>query len=157
MLNNCKSCGKQQEGIGGLYQPDYVCGTCENQSSTVEEIRKFESGAVRGSGGKFDFPEYLSPYLVFRFAEHMRKNALKYGAGNWKKGIPKEEYFKSLCRHFFMLFTEYTDGVKMEPESDHLASIIFNIQGLIEAEEKEKFKDKDEMYGYPVEKNPPKP
>ena len=125
----------------------------------LEEIRKFESGAVRGSGGKFDFPEYISPYLIFRFAEHMRKNAAKYGAGNWKKrstdgttGIPKEEYFKSLCRHFFMLYTEYTEGIKMEPDTDHLASIIFNIQGLMVHEEEEKFKNSQEMYGYPVER-----
>ena len=76
-----------------------------------EEIRKFESGAVRGSGGKFDFPEYISPHLIFRFAEHMRKNAVKYGAGNWKKKIPENEYFKSLCRHFFMLYMEKTEGI----------------------------------------------
>ncbi len=130
-----------------------------DNTSTQEEIRRFESGAVRGSGGKFDFPEYISPYLIFRYAEHMRKNAIKYGAGNWKKrnpdgtsGIPEGEYFRSLCRHFFMLFMEYTEGVKMEPESDHIASMIFNLQGLVVHQEEAKFKGKNEIYGYPIER-----
>lgn len=129
------------------------------EQSKKEDIRKFESGAVRGSGGKFDFPEYISPYLLFRFAEHMKKNAVKYGAGNWKKrapdgttGIPRDEYFKSFCRHFMMLFMEETEGVKMEPETDHLAALIFNIQGLIVHEEEKKLKENKELYGYPFTK-----
>lgn len=112
-----------------------------------EEIRKFETGAVRGSGGKFDFPEYISAHLLFRYAEHMKKNVIKYGAGNWKKGIPREEYFKSLCRHFFMVFMEETEGIRMEPESDHLAALIFNIQGMMIADAKVG----KELYGYPIE------
>jgi hypothetical protein len=123
-------------------------GTIETQ---VEEIRHFESGAVRGSGGKFDFPEYVSPHLLFRYAEHMKKSAEKYGPGNWKKGIPAQEYWKSLCRHFFMLFAEKTTGIVLEPESDHLSSLIFNIQGLMheEAEELLKKGDQTKAYGYP--------
>ena len=117
-----------------------------------EEIRHFDSGAVRGSGGKFDFPEYLSAYTVFRFGEHMKKNAVKYGAGNWKKGIPKSEYFRSLCRHFFMLYMKETENIDMEPDNDHLASLLFNIQGMIVHEEELKHKDKTEMYGYPIKK-----
>lgn len=119
-----------------------------------EEIRKFESGAVRGSGGKLDFPEYFSPYLIFRYAEHMRKNAETYGPGNWKRKIPENEYFKSLCRHFFMIFMEKTEGIVLEPSSDHLASLIFNIQGLMHEEMKEKIKNgevTDKLYGYPFE------
>lgn len=116
-----------------------------------EEIRRFETGAVRGSSGKFDFPEYLSAHLIFRFGEHMRKNAIKYGAGNWKKKIPEDEYFKSLCRHFFMLYIEKTEGIVLEPDTDHLASLIFNIQGLIHEEIKDKLQKKevkDTLYGY---------
>lgn len=135
------------------YIPD-----AKNFNQPKEEIRRFESGAVRGSGGKFDFPEYLSPYLIFRFAEHMRKSAVKYGAGNFRRrspdgttGIPYAEYMNSLTRHFFMLFMEYTEGVKMEPETDHIASMLFNLQGLIIHQEEAKFKNKKEMYGYPFE------
>lgn len=146
------------------YMPEELTNKTNDEAGTgiykeKEEIRKFESGAVRGSGGKFDFPEYISPYLIFRFAEHMRKNAVKYGAGNWKKrnpdgttGIPRDEYFKSLCRHFMMLFMEETEGVRLEPETDHLASIIFNVQGLIVHEEEAKYKNKNEIYGYPAQK-----
>lgn len=119
-----------------------------------EEIRKFETGAVRGSGGKFDFPEYISPHLLFRYAEWMKKSAEKYGAGNWKKGIPREEYFKSLCRHFFMVFMEETEGLKMEPESDHLAALIFNIQGLMHIDAKNDIEKNNPttLHGYPLEK-----
>ena len=87
----------------------------------------------------------------------MRKNAIKYGAGNWRKknsdgstGIPRIEYWRSLCRHFFMLYMQETEGVIMEPESDHIASMIFNLQGLVVHDEEVKFKDKNEMYGYPI-------
>ncbi len=125
-------------------------GGYDDLTQDGEIIRHFDTGAVRGSGGKFDFPEYISPFMIFRFAEHMRKNATKYGAGNWKKGIPREEYFKSLCRHFFMIFMEETEGVKMEPESDHLSAMIFNIQGMIDHDERSK--GGDEFYGYKVEK-----
>ena len=127
-------------------------------SPKIEEMRRFESGAVRGSGGKFDFPEYLSAYLVFRFAEHMKKNAVKYGAGNWKKrnpdgttGIPRDEYWRSFCRHFFMLYMYETEGVLMEPETDHISAMIFNLQGLVVHDEEARLKDKHEMYGYAVE------
>ncbi len=86
----------------------------------------------------------------------MRKNAIKYGKGNWKKGIPAEEYGNSLERHFFMWFMQRAIGLDLEPDTDHLAALIFNIQGLIHEEAERKIKSgeiKDKIYGYPFEKS----
>ncbi len=131
------------------------CGECHKNlnkpmEEKQEEIRHFESGAVRGSGGKLEFGEYLSPHMLFRYAEHMRKNAIKYGKGNWLKGIPENEYWESGFRHFMMIFMERQLGIQMEPDTDHYAALIFNIQGLMheEAERKIKSGETKELHGY---------
>lgn len=118
-----------------------------------EEIRRFDSGAVRGSGGKLDFPEYISAHMLYRFSLYMQKNALRYGAGNWRKGIPGGEYWRSLTRHFFMLFLEKSEGVTLEPDTDHLSAMIFNIQGLMHEEAKKGLEESGNLYGYPYEQD----
>ena len=65
-------------------------------------MRHFATGAVRDDDtGKYDIMEYVSLYAEQRYYEHMRKNAEKYGAGNWKLGLPVDEGWKSLNRHIF--------------------------------------------------------
>jgi len=99
---------------------------------------------------KFDFGEYFSPLAYARFAIHMRKSAKKYGAGNWRKGIPQQEALKSKRRHAWQVdMAEY--GVVIEPETDHLASEMFNIMIKMHEEELEKIKKLkpgDNLYGY---------
>ncbi len=147
-VNKC-SCGTHAN-MTGIYEKDWKCPKCRELTETpTEEIRHFPTGAVRGSGGKLDFPEYISGHLLFRYAKYMQKNAVRYGAGNWRKSIPKGEYWRSLTRHYMMLFLEKTEGVTLEPDTDHLAAMIFNIQGLIHEEAKEKLNDSQELYGYP--------
>lgn len=114
-----------------------------------EKIRHFNTGARRGSGGKFDFLEYMSPLAFARFAEHMRKSAAKYGTGNWRKGIPVEEAKKSLRRHVWMIDME-DYGIELEPGTDHLASVIFNAMIAMHEEEIEKIKKAKEIYGYEI-------
>lgn len=94
-------------------------------------MRKFKSGAVRDSEiGKENLIEGISWLALKRFAKYMDKNALKYGRGNWKKGIPIDVYITSMARHFQKFLSEWEYGVCVE-ESDHLSGIFFNLQGIM--------------------------
>lgn len=114
-------------------------------------MREFETGAHRDDDTeKFDLAEYLSPLAIARFAVYMQKNALKYGAGNWRKGIPEEEGLKSKRRHSLLTdLSEY--GVVLEPETDHLCGEFFNIMIKLHEEEVAKIKNLkpgEKLYGY---------
>lgn len=97
--------------------------------------REFGTGSVRDADGNLKpRPDYMSPYALERFGEHMRKGAEKYGAWNWLKGQPVSEMFASMYRHMLA----YQRG---ERDEDHLAAIIFGAQGIIHFEEKAKLGD----------------
>jgi hypothetical protein len=99
--------------------------------------RVFDTGAVRDQDDtKPDFIETVSWLAWNRFAMYMKGKETRYGRGNWKKGIPIEEYEKSLMRHIHKYFANKYDGASFEPEEDHLAAAWFNLQGLIHEEEK---------------------
>lgn len=66
----------------------------------------------------------------------MTRMATKYGRGNWRKGIPIESYEQSLLRHIQKYLVNKYDGAGLEPEIDHLAAALFNLQGIIHEEEK---------------------
>lgn len=116
-----------------------------------EEIRDFSTGARRGCGGKFDFAEYMSSLAMARYGEHMKKAATKYGSGNWLKGIPEQEFLKSLRRHLWIIDIKEQTGVQLEPETDHLSACLFNIMGAIHEQEIQKLKDVDSYYGYEID------
>jgi len=118
----------------------------------MEQIRNFDTGAVRGSSGKLDFVEYMSTLALGAYGEHMRKSAEKYGAGNWLKGIPADEYMKSLRRHLWIIDIKEQTGIQLEPETDHLASCMFNIMGAMHERELLKLQEQDTAYGYPVDR-----
>jgi hypothetical protein len=94
-----------------------------------EEIRTFETGAVRDSNKGKSRPDLISPYftnrLGFRLAYGIEKG---YGENNWKKGIPNEAFLESLERHLVAYKMGKTD-------EDHAAAIAFNIMGIIHNEE----------------------
>lgn len=115
-------------------------------------MREFATGAHRDSGGKFEFIEYMSSLAMARYAEHMRKMAVKYGAGNWLKGIPYEEYMNSLRRHLWIVDVQAQTGVQLEPESDHLAAAMFNLMGALHEQEVKRLKVSDDYFGYPMDK-----
>lgn len=70
-----------------------------------DRIRKFESGATRDSDTeKLDYEGFLSPLVLYRFAQYMNAHRKQSNgelrlSDNWQKGIPKNEYMKSLWRH----------------------------------------------------------
>lgn len=99
------------------------------------KITKFETGAIRDAQeGKEDYVETISYRAFKRYAQYMTGKKAKYGAGNFKKGIPIENYEQSMMRHVQKYFeNKYEDGV-MEKDDDHLAAIVFNIFGIMHEE-----------------------
>lgn len=95
-----------------------------------QSIRKFETGAVRDSNANKPLIHTLLGYTRQRFGYHMAKNANKYGEGNFMKGIPTEAYLESMDRHL----AAYMEGDRSE---DHLAAILFGINGIMLNEKRE--------------------
>jgi hypothetical protein len=117
------------------------------------KIREFETGANRDSDdGKYDFEAFLSPEVLFEFAEYMHgKRHLIDGTyrdgDNWQKGMPINVHVKSFIRHSWDLWLwsrsreirpkqriarlrpRPEDG-KIPPIKDTLAALLFAIQGI---------------------------
>lgn len=103
------------------------------------EMRQFASGATRDSDeGKLDYEGFLSPVVLRRFAEYMDEHrhcadgSLR-DSDNWQRGIPVDQYLKSLIRHVFELWTlhraNHPDSAKTF--EDIMCAIMFNIQGML--------------------------
>lgn len=101
------------------------------------EVRKFESGAIRDKDDtKEDYCETISWTALKRHAKFMTAMKVKYGSGNFKKGIPIESYEQSLIRHVQKYMeNKYEEGI-VERDVDHLCAMIFNICGIIHEEER---------------------
>lgn len=105
----------------------------------ITEPRTFDSGAMRGSNeGKENYIGAIS-WTALKRVSLYQNNAEKkggYNKGHWKKGIPIEEYEKSLMRHLQKYFANKYENANLEPEVDHLAAAYFNLQGILHEEEK---------------------
>lgn len=77
----------------------------DREVSKDEMKRVFETGASRDTDdGKFDYEGFISPLVLESFAAYMHKNRrMRDGSlrdsDNWQKGIPQDQYMKSLLRH----------------------------------------------------------
>lgn len=133
--NQCSIC---KEYKSYLIPQDGVCGDCALGSKPKI---MFETGAVRDSqSGKENYPETISYLALKRFAVYMTACGDRYGLGNFKKGIPIESYEASLMRHIQKYFANKYEGASLEPEVDHLSAMMFNIQGILYEEERNKLK-----------------
>lgn len=102
-----------------------------------KKIRRFETGAIRDAEhGKEDYIETISWRAFKRYAQYMTSKKSKYGAGNFKKGIPIESYEKSLVRHVQKYLENKYEGGMAEKGDDHLAAIVFNVFGIMHEEGK---------------------
>ena len=76
--------------------------------------------------GKVDYTLVRDGVMYERWAEHLRKGALKYEPRNWLKGVGdpdiEERYLQSACRHF-------ESWLRGEVDEDHAAGVFFNING----------------------------
>ncbi len=91
------------------------------------EREGFNTNAVRDTEeGKGNYA-LLPLYALERLAIHMQSGAKKYGADNWRKGMPLMRYLSSAFRHLSKWAIGYTD-------EDHLAAALFNVCCIIETE-----------------------
>ena len=100
-------------------------------------MRKFKSGSIRDSDlDKPDFIETVSWTAFRKFGEYMTGKKSRYGAGNFKKGIPIESYEQSLVRHLQKYLENKYENGNQEREEDHISAIIFNACGILHEQER---------------------
>lgn len=104
-----------------------------------KHMRTFKSGATRDSdNNKIDYEGFLSPLALKRYGEYMLKHQEQAdgqlrASDNWQKGIPREEYLKSLLRHamdLWLVHRGFPEEAREDIESA-LCAIIFNAQGYL--------------------------
>jgi hypothetical protein len=97
--------------------------------STDSDRKTFATGAVRGTdrdGQRYD----LIPHVgLRRLAETCAEGAVKYGEGNWLKGIPSSD----LLNHALAHVHAYAAGDRGE---DHLAHAAWNLFVVMHNEER---------------------
>jgi hypothetical protein len=125
----CRMCGKIEcsclYGISGV------------NPVPTPPIRTFETGATRDTDkDKLDYEGFLSPLVLQRFAQYMRKHQVQTDgcirkSDNWQKGIPKEVYMKSLLRHMMELWLCHRGNITDVSREESLCAILFNAQGYL--------------------------
>jgi len=93
------------------------------------ENRVFDSGSQRDDDSDKPLTANLTPYTRLRYGYHMRKNANKYGKGNWELGQPDVVLLESIDRHL----CQYMISDRSE---DHLSAMIFGIVMLMQNEQR---------------------
>lgn len=98
--------------------------------------QQFVSGMQRDvTEGKPRFDLVFDGPMLERYAEHLRKGALKYNPRNWMKAASDEEmerFRESAARHFAQWMAGNTD-------EDHAAAVFFNINGYEYVKQKLRF------------------
>ena len=112
-------------------------------SMTKEEMRTFASGATRGGGNKLDYSGFYCPWVLERYAQYLNSHMIDAGgrereSDNWKKGIPKIEYLRSLLRHVIDIWKGQLSGaMSRELVQDAACAIMFNVMGWLHEDLKE--------------------
>lgn len=82
-------------------------------------MKKYESGAVRDTGGKGRMD--LMPWsAIMRVSKHMEKGSEDHGERNWEKGLPMHCFMDSAFRHMAKYMEGWTD-------EDHLCAATWNL------------------------------
>jgi hypothetical protein len=103
----------------------------------VKQVRTFESGATRDDDDtKLDYEGFFSPVVLRAYAEYMYKHRIQTdgklrASDNWQKGIPKDQYMKSLFRHFMDLWLEHRGYNSREGSKAAIYGIMFNSMGYL--------------------------
>jgi len=93
-----------------------------------ENIKKFSTGAVRGTDADDVRFDLIPPKPLFRLARTYKEGADKYGENNWKAGIPASNLINHALRHIYL----WLSGDKSE---DHLAHAVWNLISTMYFEE----------------------
>lgn len=91
-------------------------------------MEKFETGAVRDTGGKGRM-DLLPMCALIRISKHMEDALTHYPERNWEKGLPMHTMIDSAFRHL----AKYMDGMHDE---DHLCAAATNLLMALWIEEK---------------------
>lgn len=127
------------------------------QVPAAGDMQTFATGATRSaSDDKLDYEGFLSPIVLRRYAQYMHANRVQRdgqlrASDNWQKGIPRENYRKSLIRHLIDFWIG-ARGFEVErpadlretiayDENDILCAILFNVMGHLHENLKESFGD----------------
>jgi len=100
-------------------------------------MRKFETGATRDTdANKLDFEGAMSPIalesLVAYMHRHRETSQGPRASDNWQKGMPRDEYMKSMWRHFHEAWKLHRAGVVDDRQlEDALCGVWFNVQGYL--------------------------
>jgi len=103
----------------------------EPDTETITQDRVFDTGAKRSSAeGKVDLEGYLSPIALMEYGKHMLAAEMggKRSSDNWQKGMPLEDYMKSMFRHFHTVWLKHRGHQKGDIVTD-LMAMWFNVQG----------------------------
>ena len=119
----------------------------ENGGPILEFIpnagRYFESGAYRDTDvGKNDYEGYLSPLVIEAFGDYMTEHRMQSdgrlrASDNWQKGIPQDQYMKSMWRHFLAVWKWHRYGEDPLELEDALCALLFNVMGYLHEHLKE--------------------
>ena len=80
----------------------------------------FDTGAVRDSMKGKGLPSMIPTCAIMAMARRFEDGATKYGADNWRKGIPTSRYCDAAYRHLM----QCRDGDVTE---DHFGAVLWNI------------------------------
>jgi hypothetical protein len=131
-------------------------------------MRTFPSGATKSDDvGKIDYEGILSPLVLERFGEYMRKHTVQVDgtlrtSDNWQRGIPLQEYLKSGLRHV-MDWWKIHRNIELYSRAeleDALCAVMFNAMGYLHALLKERYPVPEPLVAmnecgpYPEESNP---
>lgn len=103
-------------------------------------VRQFSTGATRDTDkDKFDYEGFLSPKVLQAYAAYMHSHRKQSDgtlrdSDNWKKGIPRAQYMKSLWRHFMEFWSWHRgpkDWYSSEMATKLLCAIMFNTMGYL--------------------------
>ena len=95
---------------------------------TTDEMKNFDTGAVRDTGGKGRM-DLLPMCALLRVSKHMEDALTHYPERNWEKGLPMHTMIDSALRHL----VKYADGMTDE---DHLCAATTNLLMAMWTEEK---------------------
>lgn len=98
------------------------------ESENTQPFTKFETGAVRDTGGKGRM-DLIPMCALIRVSKHMEDALTHYPERNWEKGLPMHSMLDSAMRHL----VKYMDGMNDE---DHLCAAATNLLMAMWTEEK---------------------
>jgi hypothetical protein len=105
----------------------------------VEAVRTFETGATRTATTAYDPSGFLSPLALKAFCKYMEKHRRQADGNlresdNWKKGMPRREYLRSLIRHVmdvWLIMDGFPEAARDPDIHEALGGIFFNTEGLL--------------------------